>query len=73
MKHTKTILVRDVMHEQHLELDGSATIKQALEAMKENNAKVVIIKKRHPNDAMGILLLSDIVKKCWQKIRHPSG
>ncbi len=71
MKHTKTILVRDVMHEQHLELDGSATIKQALEAMKENNAKVVIIKKRHPNDAMGILLLSDIVKKVLAKDKAP--
>lgn len=71
MKHTKTILVRDVMHEQHLELDGSATIKQALDAMKENNAKVVIIKKRHPNDAMGILLLSDIVKKVLAKDKAP--
>ena len=67
----KTILVRDVMHKRHLELDGSATIKQALDAMKESNAKVVIIKKRHPHDAMGILLLSDIVKKVLAKDKAP--
>ena len=67
----KTVLVRDVMHERHLELDGSATIKQALDAMKESKAEVVIIQKRHPHDAMGILLLSDIVKKVLAKDKAP--
>ncbi|OUS17870.1 hypothetical protein A9Q88_02095 [Gammaproteobacteria bacterium 50_400_T64] len=67
----KTILVRDVMHERHLELDGSATIKQALDAMKESKAEVVIVKKRHPHDAIGILLLSDIVKKVLAKDKAP--
>ncbi len=67
----KTVLVRDIMHERHLELDGAATIKQALDAMKAANAEVVIIKKRHPHDAMGILLLSDIVKKVLAKDKAP--
>ncbi|MBQ0718855.1 MAG: CBS domain-containing protein [Gammaproteobacteria bacterium] len=66
-----TILVRDIMHERHLELDGNATIQQALDAMKANNAEVVIIKKRHPHDAMGILLLSDIVKKVLAQDKAP--
>ena len=71
MKNKKTILVRDIMHERHLELDGIATIQQALDAMKANNAEVIIIKKRHPHDAMGILLLSDIVKKVLAKDKAP--
>ena len=66
-----TILVRDVMHERHLELDGIATIKQALDAMKANKAEVVIVNKRHPHDALGILLLSDIVKKVLANDKAP--
>ena len=55
----KIIKARDVMHEKHLELDGMATVKEALDAMKAENASVVIVKKRHEHDAFGIVLLSD--------------
>lgn len=57
------IKARDVMHKEHLELDGMATVKDALDAMKETNSSVVIVRKRHENDAFGMVLLSDIVKK----------
>ncbi|MBV1931398.1 MAG: CBS domain-containing protein [Porticoccaceae bacterium] len=59
------------MHEKHIELDGMATVTEALEAMKESRAEVVIIKKRSENDAFGILLLSDIAKKVLAKDRAP--
>ena len=65
----KIIKARDVMHEKHLELDGMATVKEALDAMKTENASVVIVKKRHENDAFGIVLLSDIAKKVLAKDR----
>ena len=65
----KIIRARDVMREQHLEMDGTATVKEALNAMKEANANVVIVKKRHDNDAFGIVLLSDIAKKVLAKDR----
>lgn len=65
----KIIKARDVMHEKHLELDGMATVKEALDAMKAENASVVIVKKRHEHDAFGILLLSDIAKKVLAKDR----
>jgi predicted transcriptional regulator len=67
----KVIKVRDIMHEKHIELDGMATVKEALEAMKESRAEVVIIKKRNEHDAFGILLLSDIAKKVLAKDRAP--
>ena len=65
----KIIKARDVMHEKHLELDGMATVKEALDAMKAENATVVIVKKRHEHDAFGIVLLSDVAKKVLAKDR----
>ena len=65
----KIIRARDVMHEKHLELDGMATVKEALDAMKAERADVVIVKKRNDNDAFGIVLLSDIAKKVLAKDR----
>jgi CBS domain-containing protein len=66
----KTVIkARDVMHKEHLELDGMATVKDALDAMKETDSSVVIVRKRHENDAFGMVLLSDIVKKVLAKDR----
>jgi len=67
----KYISAREVMHTGHLELDGLATVKEALDAMKAANASVVMVKKRHEQDAWGILLLSDIAKKVLAKDRAP--
>jgi len=69
MPNKKIIKARDVMHTEHLELDGVATVAEALDAMKAANASVVIVKKRHEHDAYGILLLSDIAKKVLAKNR----
>ena len=63
------IKARDIMHEKHLELDGMATVKEALDAMKAEQATVVIVRKRHENDEFGIVLLSDIAKKVLAKDR----
>ena len=71
MPGKKVIKARDVMHTDHLELDGQATIADALEAMKAADASVIIVKKRHEHDAYGILLLPDIAKKVLAKDRAP--
>lgn len=65
----KIIKTREVMREKYLELDGMATVEEALNAMKAEQADVVIVKKRHENDAFGIVLLSDIAKKVLAKDR----
>lgn len=67
----KVIKARDVMHDMHLEMDGMATISQALAAMKAEKSNMVIVKKRNEHDAFGILLLSDIAKKVLAKDRAP--
>ncbi len=65
----KVIKAREVMVAKHLELDGMATVAQALQAMRAEKASVVIVKKRNEHDAFGILLLSDIAKKVLAKDR----
>jgi signal-transduction protein with cAMP-binding, CBS, and nucleotidyltransferase domain len=67
----KVIKARDVMYEKHLEMDGMATVSQALDAMKNDNADVVIVHKRDEHDAFGIVLLSDIAKRVLAKDRAP--
>ncbi len=67
----KVIKARDVMHEKHLELDGMATVAEALAAMKAEKSDVVIVKKRDEHDAFGIVLLSDIAKKVMARDRAP--
>ncbi|MBV1914735.1 MAG: CBS domain-containing protein [Pseudomonadales bacterium] len=68
----KVIKVKDVMVERHLELDCMATVKEALDLMKEHDAEIVIVKKRTEHDAFGIVLLSDIVKKVLAKDKAPN-
>jgi len=67
----KIIPARAVMHENHLNIDGKATIKEALAIMKNNNCDVLIVEKRDQHDALGIVLLSDIVKKVLAKDKAP--
>jgi CBS domain-containing protein len=67
----KVVTARDVMENSFLELDGKATVSQALEEMKQNSADVVIVRKRHDHDADGIVLLSDIAKKVLAKNHSP--
>ena len=65
----KVIKARDVMHARHIEMDGMATVKQALDAMRAEESDVVIVNKRDEHDAHGILLLSDIAKKVLARDR----
>ncbi len=67
----KVIKAREVMHEKHIEMDGLDTVKQALDAMKNDKADVLIVKKRNENDAFGMVVLADIVKKVPAKDKAP--
>jgi signal-transduction protein with cAMP-binding, CBS, and nucleotidyltransferase domain len=67
----KLIRVRDVMRDHFLLMDGLATVREVLHAMREDNASAVIVKKRHDDDEFGIVLLSDIAKKVLAIDRSP--
>ena len=65
----QVIKARDVMHANHLELDGMATVAEALQQMREGQSDVLIVKKRDDNDAFGIVLLADIAREVLAKDR----
>jgi len=61
--HKKVIQAQEVMHNNHVEIDGKATVQEAISLMKANNCDVLLVQKRDANDALGIVLLADVVKK----------
>ncbi len=71
MMTKRLIKARDVMRARHLEMDGMATVAEALAAMRADKFSVVIVKKRSEHDAFGIVLLSDIAKKVLAGDRAP--
>ncbi|NMP30706.1 CBS domain-containing protein [Thalassotalea sp. M1531] len=60
---------KEVMTQSFVKLDGMQTVREALNAMKENNTQVIIVNKRDQHDAFGILLLADIAKQVLAKDR----
>jgi len=65
------VRVKDVMSQKYVVMDGMLTIKEAIAKMREKMVGVIIVNKRHEDDAYGILLLSDIAKQVLAKNRSP--
>lgn len=67
----KVINARQVMHSNHMEIDGKATVKEAIALMRAHKCDVLIVQKRDEHDALGIVLLSDVVKKVLARDKAP--
>ena len=67
----KLIRTRDVMKTAFTEVEGLATVSEALELMRSNDTRVLIVRKRTELDEYGIVLLSDIAKEVLAKDRAP--
>ena len=55
--------VRDIMVRDVATVDGIATVREALQRMRERHIKSLVVNRRHPDDAYGIITLYDIVNK----------
>lgn len=71
MSQHKNIFVKDVMKDHFIEMDGMMTVQQAIENLKKEDAHTLIIKKRHPHDEYGIVVLADIAKKVLAQNKSP--
>ncbi len=71
MSTKKLIRVRDVMKPDFDVVDGMATVAQALDTMKHVDTKTLIVKKRHEDDEVGLVVLSDIAREVLAKDRAP--
>ncbi len=67
----KILRVKDIMRDRYLMIDGVATVAEAISAMREGDARALVVNKRDENDEYGIVLLSDIAKKVLASDRHP--
>ena len=69
--HKHTITAREVMRVDIFEIEGQATVTDAIRVFNENRVRLLVIKKRDEFDAYGVVLLSDVVKKVLAKDRAP--
>jgi predicted transcriptional regulator len=53
---------RDVMTKKVVLIDGMATAKEAVEIMRKEKVEALIVEKRHPQDACGIVMVHDFIK-----------
>lgn len=52
----------DVMHKGVSSIDGMATAREAASMMRKNQVSALIVEKRHPDDAWGIIALQDLIR-----------
>ena len=71
MNEQKKVRVKDVMTNHFQLVDGLMTVDQALLLMKQNDARLLIIDKRHDDDEYGIVLLADIAREVLSANRAP--
>ena len=62
MSDRVVVRVGEVMKTKFDSVDGMATIHEALTAMKHAETKCLVVNKRHDDDEIGILLISDIAR-----------
>ena len=71
MNDKKIIRVRDVMKTRFDTVDGTDTVAQALDTMAHVETKTLIVRKRHADDTIGIVVLADISRQVLAKDRAP--
>jgi CBS domain-containing protein len=71
MNEKKVVRVRDVMKHQFDTVEGMATVAHALETMKHVETKTLVVKKRHDDDEIGIVVISDIARQVLARDRPP--
>lgn len=62
--NTKRIFrsAKEVMTKKVIMIDGMATAKEAVELMRRENVESLIVEKRYPQDAFGIVNVSDFIR-----------
>jgi len=64
-------LVRDVMQETFVVVDGLATVQEGIDLMVERNVDSLFVKRRADDDEHGIVVLADIAEKVLAVDRAP--
>ena len=70
-ENTSIVRARDVMHKGIVSIDGMATAKDAAAKMRSEKVASLLVNKRHPDDAWGILVVQDFIKGVIMAGRSP--
>ncbi|MFZ0790294.1 MAG: CBS domain-containing protein [Chromatiaceae bacterium] len=71
MTEKRLVRIREVMKTRFDLVDGMATVAAALETMRHVENKTLIVKKRHADDEIGMVLISDIARQVLARDRAP--
>ena len=71
MNQKKIVRVRDVMKTKFDTVDGIETVAHALDTMAHVETQTLIVRKRHADDTIGIVVLADISRQVLAKDRAP--
>ena len=71
MTERSIVRVADVMEQDYAIVDGVATVAEALAVMRQQNARFLIVAKRHEDDEFGIVMIADIAKQVLARNRSP--
>jgi signal-transduction protein with cAMP-binding, CBS, and nucleotidyltransferase domain len=71
MNGRSNLLVRDVMEENFIVMDGLATVQEGIDTMVERNVDSLFIRRRAADDEHGIVVLADIAEKVLAIDRAP--
>ncbi len=66
------IRARDVMHKGIITIDGMATAREAAAKMRSEKVASLLVKKRHADDAWGIVVVQDFIKEVIVPGRSPA-
>ena len=69
---TAIIRARDVMQKGIVSIDGMATAREAAAKMRSEKVSSLLVKKRHADDAWGILVVQDFIKGVIISGRDPA-
>jgi CBS domain-containing protein len=69
---TSIVRARDVMNKGIVSIDGMATAKEAAAQMRSEKVSCLLVKKRHEDDAWGMLVIQDFIKGVIMLGRSPA-
>jgi CBS domain-containing protein len=61
-ENTSIVRARDVMQKKVVAIDGMATAREAAAKMRAEKVSCLLVKKRHDDDAWGIVVVQDFIK-----------
>ena len=71
MKARRILRVSDIMRSEVHTIDGLATVSEAMALMHRHQVSTLVVSRRHDDDEMGVVLITDIAREVIARNRAP--